>query len=934
MNLSFAARMAATLLLFVFTAPNGANAQADSANVPLKEIQVGANSFSLADPVPSWVDPAAVPDGNKAERLVVRLADTQFLVNETQVVYVHRALMVNDAASLSAAGQLSLSFVPEYQRLRLHAVRVLRDQAVFDRTSSSTIRFLQRETGLERGLYSGEVTASVLVSDLRVGDTLEYSYSVEGQNPVFGGKFANSAAWDQSVPTALRRVVLNYPVSRQISWRFIGDGPSKPVVPAESTSGGMRKLDFEEQSIAEVTSEAATPADYSSYRTLQFSEFSGWDDVVAWASGLFQSDGVRDGELQRIVGRLRALPTDEERVTAALEFVQSEIRYFSVSLGESSHRPAAPDIVIQRRYGDCKDKSFLLMSLLKEVGIESHPVLVRLGRRRALEKMLPSPQLFDHVIVQVMVDGSVFYLDPTRLGQHGHLSRMGQLHEGAQVLLVASGVREYSTISSGNIHDLLRNEVSETAVLPKFDADAELKVHQLWAGASAETLRVLFERLPKAQLTKLFGDALEIRYPGTRLVGEPQIRDDRVENILTVTTSYIVPKLATEKDGNWFVRFLPTNVAGALAIPTSSVRRTPLSVPRFPFEASYSFEARFPEEVSVITDPTTNTVEDKYFTATITRAFRGNLSKATIDVRTLSSQVEPQDIQKLAEDLRSLNTAIGGTIGAPKSSIKSVDPTTSSTKDFAQLLRDRLQEGIDKMTDTINSGKLSGKDLAEAYCRRSDAYTDLGKFDEAMRDSSQALKLAPNGSGSFTCRAYLYFNAGEFSKAVADYSRAITLGATDPHTFYFRGIVNFYAGRLDDAESDLSRASAANDNTSRTYTDLCLSWTSQRLGRPIPEAVAKRAAADPRGDWPRPALAMANGNLAPEEMLKLLDDKSGDERRMALAEAYFYVGQHYLSLGDKYKAREYFEKTRQLEVIIYTEHAAAGFELERLKDVH
>jgi hypothetical protein len=141
-------------------------------------------------------------------------------------------------------------------------------------------------------------------------------------------------------------------------------------------------------------------------------------------------------------------------------------------------------------------------------------------------------------------------------------------------------------------------------------------------------------------------------------------RDDRVENVLTVTTSYIVPKLAAEKDGNWFVRFLPANVAGAFAIPTSSVRRTPLSVPRFPFEASYSFEAKFPEEVSVINDPTTNTVEDKYFAATITRAFRGNLSKATIDVRTLSSQVEPQDVQKFAEDLRSLNTAIGGTIVA------------------------------------------------------------------------------------------------------------------------------------------------------------------------------------------------------------------------------------------------------------------------------
>ena len=42
--------------------------------------------------------------------------------------------------------------------------------------------------------------------------------------------------------------------------------------------------------------------------------------------------------------KLRALPTDEARIAAALEFVQSEIRYFSVSLGESSHRPASPSM--------------------------------------------------------------------------------------------------------------------------------------------------------------------------------------------------------------------------------------------------------------------------------------------------------------------------------------------------------------------------------------------------------------------------------------------------------------------------------------------------------------------------------------------------------------------------------------------------------------
>jgi lipoprotein NlpI len=79
---------------------------------------------------------------------------------------------------------------------------------------------------------------------------------------------------------------------------------------------------------------------------------------------------------------------------------------------------------------------------------------------------------------------------------------------------------------------------------------------------------------------------------------------------------------------------------------------------------------------------------------------------------------------------------------------------------------------------------------------------------------------------------------------------------------------------------------------------------------------------------------MLSGNLAPEAMLALLDRKTGDDRHLALAEGYFYLGQHYLALGDKGTAREFFEKTRQLRVITFTEHTAAEFELQRLKENH
>jgi len=248
-------------------------------------------------------------------------------------------------------------------------------------------------------------------------------------------------------------------------------------------------------------------------------------------------------EFRSLVATLRSKSTPEERVTAALAFVQAEIRYFSVSLGESSHRPSQPDLVLERRYGDCKDKSLLLMSLLKELNIRSRAVLLQSEGRKSLSKSLPSPQLFDHAIVQVTMGGKAFYLDPTRLGQYGKLDRLGQVHGRSLALLVAPEARQLSTIVSANASELIANEVTETASLPKFGGDGQLRVTQTSRGVAAERWRLFHQQYTPEQTTKSFADTMQSRYPGASALGAPTFQDDRVNNVVTTTTVYNVPNL-------------------------------------------------------------------------------------------------------------------------------------------------------------------------------------------------------------------------------------------------------------------------------------------------------------------------------------------------------------------------------------------------------
>ena len=147
-------------------------AQTNEPGAAVKEVPVAPSSFSLGEPIPSWVDRAIVPQLPSTQPVVFRVADTQFLVGPTPAVYVHRALTINNAASLSGAGQIPISFAPDYQRLQLHAVSILRGSEKQDRTTSVTIRFLQREAGLE--LADGQLAVSaVLDGPLVAGGELE-----------------------------------------------------------------------------------------------------------------------------------------------------------------------------------------------------------------------------------------------------------------------------------------------------------------------------------------------------------------------------------------------------------------------------------------------------------------------------------------------------------------------------------------------------------------------------------------------------------------------------------------------------------------------------------------------------------------------------------------------------------------------------------------
>ena len=104
--------------------------------------------------------------------------------------------------------------------------------------------------------------------------------------------------------------------------------------------------------------------------------------------------------------------SDEQKVLSVLRFVQDDIRYMGIEMGQNSHKPHHPNQVFAQRFGDCKDKTYLMCTMLNAMSIQADPVLINSYYKQAIYELLPSSRNFDHVTVRVNLGNLISSIPP------------------------------------------------------------------------------------------------------------------------------------------------------------------------------------------------------------------------------------------------------------------------------------------------------------------------------------------------------------------------------------------------------------------------------------------------------------------------------------------------------------------------------------------
>jgi hypothetical protein len=137
-----------------------------------------------------------------------------------------------------------------------------------------------------------------------------------------------------------------------------------------------------------------------------------WRDLGAWYMTLTRERRNASPEIRQKVAELTAsVPTLLAKMQALASYVQSDVRYVAIELGIGGHQPHAAAEVFNHRYGDCKDKANLLITMLKEIGVDSYAVVINTVRG-SITATTPPDLNFNHAIVAIVLPPD---LDATNL---------------------------------------------------------------------------------------------------------------------------------------------------------------------------------------------------------------------------------------------------------------------------------------------------------------------------------------------------------------------------------------------------------------------------------------------------------------------------------------------------------------------------------------
>ena len=543
------------------------------------------NNKPRVEKVPAWVTVNTPAYGGSGLEDQANDGYTDLLYDKqvsvaSQATYFKRSIKILSESGVQNASEVSVSFDPSYSQLVFHSINIIRGKETINKLQPAKIKTIQQESELNRYLYNGSLSSVLFLEDVRKGDIIEYSYTINGFNPVFKGKYNDHMETSFGIPVYQLFYKIVIPKGRSLQVK----NSNTDTKYTEQQTATETVYQWKVEKIPAVHVQDRLPGWYDPYSMIMVSEYKDWKEVNDWASQLFPFNDKPSAPLKKKIEEISKADTSlEKRILAALRFVQDDVRYLGIEMGDRSHKPHHPDQVYAQRFGDCKDKSYLLCTMLRALGVQADPVLINTPSKKTIATWLPSPGIFDHCTVHMRLANHDYWFDPTISYQRGKLKDISY-PDYQYGLVISDSTKALTAIAPQHKNGLV--DIKEEFTIPSMTGAARLLVKTTYSGVFADDTRSDFNSSSIYEIQKKFKTFYAGYFEKIKTDSITYTDDEQTGKFIT-KEYYTIDSFWSDELGSKKASFAPFVINSLLGRPSDKNRTMPF---RIMYPANYQEE--------------------------------------------------------------------------------------------------------------------------------------------------------------------------------------------------------------------------------------------------------------------------------------------------------------------------------------------------------
>lgn len=326
----------------------------------------------------------------------------------------HQVVKVLTERGVQNYDDIAIPHTPTAQYITVNIARTITpDGAIFE-PPEEAFNDVTPPGLLSYNLYSDSMWRVISMPALKPGVCIEYQVTLEDA----GAESVGSTSWfwggfsfQSTDPILQSAYALRVPKGTNFRWKALHCRLDPQILHEEESSTYL----WTYGETPALKKEYNMPATNDIVPRLSYSSVESWEAVYSWYRDIAKDRYTVDQAIEKVVEDITAdLLTVDNKIRAIYHFVASQIRYVGIELGQGAFQPTPADQVLSVRYGDCKDKTTLMIAMLNLVGIEAFPAMLNPLPYQRVDLELPSLGQFSHLIAAIpRAGGDYIWLDPT-----------------------------------------------------------------------------------------------------------------------------------------------------------------------------------------------------------------------------------------------------------------------------------------------------------------------------------------------------------------------------------------------------------------------------------------------------------------------------------------------------------------------------------------